>query len=120
VTTVVSVQRVKRALKDNVDVAPSSLLAVMENLDDHDRDYLTRADKMVRGLVRDGMSMKDAIAVTVETISDNYEIPVQAAEVAAVQSPIIQPDVSGEFPSPADGAVWMLVEHGIPQTVLRR
>jgi hypothetical protein len=118
VTTVVSVQRVKRALKDNVDVAPSSLLAVMENLDDHDRDYLTRADKMVRGLVRDGMSMKDAIAVTVETISDNYEIPVQAAEVAAVQSPIIQPDVSGEFPSPADGAVWMLVEHGIPQTVL--
>lgn len=34
------------------------------------------------------------------------------------QSDVIQPDANGEFPTPADGAVWMLVTHGIPQTVL--
>lgn len=31
---------------------------------------------------------------------------------------IIQPDANGEFLSPADGAIWMLVTYGIPQTVL--
>lgn len=33
-------------------------------------------------------------------------------------TPIVQPDKDGRFPTPADGAIWMLVTHGIPQTVL--
>jgi Bifunctional DNA primase/polymerase, N-terminal len=31
---------------------------------------------------------------------------------------VVQADANGEFPTPADGAIWMLVTHGVPQTVL--
>jgi len=32
---------------------------------------------------------------------------------------IVQPDANGEFPTPADGAIWMAVTYGIPQTPLK-
>ena len=38
---------------------------------------------------------------------------------AAVEVQVIQPDVNGEFPTPADGAIWMLETYGISQTPLR-
>lgn len=39
-------------------------------------------------------------------------------ETAAQEPALIQPDANGEFPTPVEGAIWMLVTHGIPQTVL--
>ena len=30
-----------------------------------------------------------------------------------------QPDSNGEFATPADGAIWMAVTYGVPQTPLR-
>ena len=40
-------------------------------------------------------------------------------EPAPVPAAITQPDANGEFASPLDGALWMAITWGIPQTPLR-
>jgi len=42
-----------------------------------------------------------------------------AQPVARPKIEITQPNPNGEFPSPADGAIWMAATYGIPQTPLR-
>src|SRR6516162_6463008 len=37
----------------------------------------------------------------------------------ATSGEIVQPNENGEFPTPADGAIWMAATFGIPQTPLK-
>src|SRR5437879_9969975 len=49
----------------------------------------------------------------------NEQQPAQTVAIEPETKEIQQPNPNGEFPSPADGAIWMAETYSIPQTPLR-
>ncbi len=68
-------------------------------------------------LMLQGMLPDEAKVLIERALAEIQTAPVPVPDAVKTQA-VPQPDANGEFACPADGAIWMLVTHGIPQTIL--
>jgi len=90
---------------------------IKQFFDDYNREVEAASDDEWDKMVEDAEQAETVAHVENQDATVTTEVKVEEQPPATPQ--IVQPDANGEFPSPADGAIWMLMTHGIPQTPLR-
>src|SRR5437588_4445019 len=95
------------------DVAQMLVITLREPL-------FEKAQQMVAEVIgHQSSAVEPAQAKQLATESASTETQQSSVDGGTVDTGVPQPDAKGEFASPVDGALWMAMTWGIPQTPLR-